>query len=326
MFARRLTKYGFLNAQNEDGNTLLHYAAEENNASLLREIVLAGADVDVTNELLETPLIKAVEYENHEAALYLLDHGASVHTRDHEGYSAIHWATIGHDMKMVKLLLIRGASLFSETDNGETPLHHAAQYGNAKLVRFYIKRGADVNQESQCGTPLFQAITQGRLFIVDILLANGADMDLMDPDGGKVEDALQSLEERIATVDDDGFDWQSDDEDDHFQEPGLYDTMRLKLVNVQYTRSKAKENDVQYFIDLFNKGIVPLKAQVYPLLSDAAKDQLMQWMTTVRGDMRNLFALYHGSHDLVDPPGPISLLLSQYLILPEATRAFLFAS
>ena len=321
MFARRLKRFGFLNARNDEGNTVLHYAAERNNLKLLKEMVEAGAFIDATNELLQTPLITAVEYENREAAIYLLDNGASIHFHDHEGYTPLHMATIDNDMKMVKLLLERGANLNSVTDDGETPLHHACQYGSHKLVRFYLKWGANINQESECGTPIFQAISQGYLLIVDILLEKGADLDLMDPNGGGVEDALQALKDRILHLDDDGSDWESDDEDDdRLRDPGLYEAMRLKMANVEEIRTKAKEGDVLYFIDSFNKGIVPLKRQVYPLLSEEAKDQLMQWAKIVQGDMQGLYSLFHGGHDLVDPSGPISSLLCNYLVLPKLSR------
>jgi ankyrin repeat protein len=320
-----LKTIGFLDARDEAGNTLLHYAVENMDGGLLKEMVKAGAAIDAQNNTDETPLIKAVEFENYQFATYLLNHGASVDMQDDEGYAPLHYATIDNDVKMAKLLLRKGASVHTVTEAEETPLHHAVRYGYDKLVLLYLDYGANINQESECGTPMFQAIGQGRLDMVDFLLERGADIDRMDPDGGRVEHALQLLRENIRCIDDEGSDWESDDGyNDHLRTSYLFSTMSLKMEKVQEFRNMAKTGNVSFFISLLNIGVVPPIAQVFPLMPDDAKVAFLKWAETVRGDMRGLYALFHGEHGIVTPSGPISSFLCSYLILPARTRSFLF--
>jgi len=322
--ATTLASIGFLDAS-IDGETILHYAAKNGKRDIMKEMVKAGATIDALDDEYVTPLMKAVEADYHKGAAYLLRHGASPNRQNGDGYNALHLATMCSDLKMVMLLLRHGADLHSVTSKQEVVLHHAVYCGDMKMVHYFIKKGVNINADSEHGSPLYLAISSGRLDLVDVLIDYGADFDQMDPNGGQTEDALLNLDENIGSLDEDGSGWESDDSDeDDLRTPNLMVLMREKLQWIMHVRSKAKEGDVFFFVDLFNTGFVPPQAQVFPLLPETARNDLIDWASTVRGDMRGLYSLYHGDHDLLCPSSPISALLCEYLVLPAATRSYLF--
>lgn len=319
--ADALKKIGFLDAKNSDGNTVLHYAIDQEDDDLALQLIDAGADINVTNNNLETPLLNAVNTNNYYMVEVLLDKDALINLADREGSSPLHVAIIDGDLKMCNLLVKHGANVNATNRKGEIPLHVSASHGDIKGVQFMLEHGADIDKESDCGTPLYQAISNGYLDIVGYLIAEGADFDEMDPDGGTVDDALAHLQEHIAEA-------GEDDDLDHvfayLRAPGIFEYMHQMIENTNVVRAMAKAGTLEYFVDMFNKGLVPPKGQVFPLLPAAANVSLRAWEDTVRSGMRGLFALHHGGHDLVDPSGPISAYLCEYLVLPAASRAYLF--
>jgi Ankyrin repeats (3 copies)/Ankyrin repeat len=311
-----LTTIGFLDAKNANGETILHYAIYKGDDDLAEHMILAGADVNARDQTMETPLYRAVNTDNYKLLKLLLDHGALIDLADQEGDTALHISCTDGDVCMIETLLAYGASVHAENRRGETPLHYSVYQGNLQVVKCIVGHGANINKESVGGTPLFQAISKGFIEIVDYLIDKGADFDLMDPDGGGVDDALEQLQENITNA-------VQDPDSENLRAPGVYDAVRSTIENVKILRTMAKEGNVPYFIDLFHKGIAPSKTQFWALLPPAAAVSLQAWEDTVRGGMLGLYALHHGSHDLVDPAGPISAYLCEYLVLPEATRSYL---
>ncbi|KAF8244599.1 ankyrin [Wilcoxina mikolae CBS 423.85] len=79
---------------------------------------------------------------------------------------------------MLKFLLDNGALVDLENDEGETPLFTAVGYDNTfGVVRELLRRGANVNVRScNNSTPLHQAATENKGYIVKLLLNNGANI------------------------------------------------------------------------------------------------------------------------------------------------------
>ena len=65
-----------------------------------------------------------------------------------------------------------------------TPLHYAAGWGHKEIVELLIAEGADVNAMNGAGqTPLHFAAQEGQKEIVELLIAKGADVNAKTNDG-----------------------------------------------------------------------------------------------------------------------------------------------
>ncbi len=89
------------------------------------------------------------------------------------------------DLYRVKSMLDGNPSLvFSNKYINGTPLHYAAEMGHMAVVELLLANEADVNARSQNGaTPLHAAVLSGKKDVLELLLANGANYDEHDNDG-----------------------------------------------------------------------------------------------------------------------------------------------
>jgi ankyrin repeat protein len=90
----------------------LHLAVQDNDLGRVRELVEAGADPNLFDDLGKTPLHYACKNQNFTIAEYLIEHGAEV--------NAHHEASIGN-----------------------TPLGDVAGACSFKMAEFLLKHGAD---------------------------------------------------------------------------------------------------------------------------------------------------------------------------------------
>ena len=93
------------NVQNFAGETLLHFATQENKPEMVRKFLLAGANSNIGNKVSgETPLMHATKKGFVDVAKLLFGGGANVHIKDKGGRTALDYAKrIGH-VELVSLL------------------------------------------------------------------------------------------------------------------------------------------------------------------------------------------------------------------------------
>ena len=116
----------------------------------------------------------------------LLDAGADVNARQPDGATALHWAAHWDDAELASLLLHAGADVDADGAYGVTPLSLAAANASASLVELLLDAGADPNAARDSGeTPLMRAAATGSVAGVRALLAAGAKVDAADPVGAQ---------------------------------------------------------------------------------------------------------------------------------------------
>ncbi|KAJ1338575.1 ankyrin repeat domain-containing protein 50 [Microdochium nivale] len=93
----------------------------------------------------------------------LIEGGADVGQRNHEGRDALSEAVRARSLDRVRWLVGRGASAGAADNLGVTALGHAAQAGEVAIARFLIEQaGAEVDHEDAEGlTPLARVLQQG---------------------------------------------------------------------------------------------------------------------------------------------------------------------
>jgi ankyrin repeat protein len=115
-----------------------------------------------------TPLMYAVLYGDATLVAEMLRAGADPNIRNHAGASALTWAV--DDVAKVRLLLAGGADVNASSDFGRTPLMLAsAQARSAPAVKLLLEHGAAVSTAA-----LASAATRGDAAVVRLLLAAGA--------------------------------------------------------------------------------------------------------------------------------------------------------
>ncbi|GAB7365482.1 hypothetical protein MBLNU230_g6555t1 [Neophaeotheca triangularis] len=136
----------------------------------------------------------------------LLERGAQVDCSDETMNTPLHYAAACGSVGSVKVLLQAGADMGKKTVHGLTPLHWAAHKGHAEAVGLLVSCGAEVNaRAAEEATPLHLAANRGHLPAVRLLLANGADRwieaEAWDGASGRAVDmAREKGHDRVVAV------------------------------------------------------------------------------------------------------------------------------
>jgi uncharacterized protein len=193
-----------VNHRNADGSTPLQWAVFEGNVPEVSRLLDAGADVSVANDYGATPMGLAAEVAHTEILALLLESGADVDSPNPEGQTALMAVARTGNVEAARLLLEHGATVDArESWGGQTALMWASARRHPEMIELLISHGAEVDARSihrdyqrhvtaegrpkslDSGglTPLLYAARENCGECVDVLLANGADIDLPDPDG-----------------------------------------------------------------------------------------------------------------------------------------------
>lgn len=184
-----------VNTSTPQGHTPLHSACSYGRTDAVKFLAEHGADINAKTEQGEPPLLWAVGRNSLGAAEYLLSHGADVNYKTPDGFTALHQAAGRGNVAVARLFLRHGADVNAAANTGLVPLAYASWAENAaEMGRLLILNGADVNPDPcsnnkscTCGpnfmTPLHSACMMGRLEMAEILISNGARINLLDEDG-----------------------------------------------------------------------------------------------------------------------------------------------
>jgi len=161
------------------GNTPLHNAARSGYPSVVKLLLEYGANVDIHDPDVGTPLCVT---RNREVARILLDAGADVNAAYRWGNTVLHAAAAngtGYDAEFLALLLRHGAKPDKHGLDGYTPLHWAARCGFEKKAKMLLDAGAPIDALDEDGdTPLHNAIACQHFDVAKLLVARGAKLDL----------------------------------------------------------------------------------------------------------------------------------------------------
>lgn len=165
-----------INIHNNFGDSPLHWAAINDNVTVVKILLEAGARVESVNSILEQPLHVAVGYENLNVVLELLDRGADVNARTDGKRTPLHYAAASGNVMLVRTLLQKGAHAnASFGDENVTALHVAAMDGHEEVIRELLKHDVDINkQDNDSWTALQCAARMGHAGVIKMLASHGA--------------------------------------------------------------------------------------------------------------------------------------------------------
>ena len=93
-----------VNAEDLDGDTALHGAAQTGNVEIMQVLLDKGANVNAQNNSGGTPLMWSAVYGHDDAARLLLSRGADASLKDSDGITAAEWAVRNKRDSVVQLL------------------------------------------------------------------------------------------------------------------------------------------------------------------------------------------------------------------------------
>lgn len=142
---------GSVDAQDAEGNTLLHVAVYHGHADVMRDLIKRGATIDVANEDGGTALMVACQLGSLPEVSLLLHHSADVDWQNPHGATALHTAAAHDNPGALMLLLDKSAMVDIQTTDGYTALMSAAGAGSDSCVRLLLDGGVTVALQNNMG-------------------------------------------------------------------------------------------------------------------------------------------------------------------------------
>ena len=160
-------------------------------AAVVKSLVEADADVNVSDDTGTTPLSRALSTGNKEGVELLLGAGATVQPADPADSPLL----AVRDVAMATRLVEMGADVNKASARGVTPLMRAVSRNDETLVRFYLEQGADVKAADASGNTALHGARSAAM--VNMLCSAGADATAVNARG---ETALFDILHTPATV------------------------------------------------------------------------------------------------------------------------------
>lgn len=158
-----MAKYSVdLNINDDQGNTAAHLAR---NREIFELLVLLGADISIENNKSQMPL-----------DIFEYDSDITKFSRNRE--ECLLYACKKSLKEVVQILLMQGINVNYRNEEGQTALHVVSE---VEIANVLFEKAVLVNvQDHEGKTPLHIAARRGRFDIVELLVVNGAIINIID--------------------------------------------------------------------------------------------------------------------------------------------------
>jgi ankyrin repeat protein len=157
-------------------------AVISNNLSEVQSLIKQGVNI---NQIWDgfTPLEYAIKLKNKRVkiARLLIENHANVSIYDKDSETVLEHLFVKLKNESTTLSFLKSLPNIHVTDNYEknTALHYAARYNYPRCIDYLLSKGANVNcVNSQGQSPIFFAVKRGNWQSLELLAANGANLNL----------------------------------------------------------------------------------------------------------------------------------------------------
>uniref|UniRef100_A0A7N9APD6 Transient receptor potential cation channel, subfamily A, member 1b n=1 Tax=Mastacembelus armatus TaxID=205130 RepID=A0A7N9APD6_9TELE len=181
-----------LNSCDEQGNVPLHWAVESNKAESCRALLDLGADPNILNMALLSPLHLAVNFGHNNLIEVLLSYSSTDCNLEGDlGNNPMILACSINNCEALSILIKHGARLCQQNKLGHFPIHAAAFAGAKKAMEVILKAGEELGHsvvshinfldKTKC-SPLHLAVRGGNFETIRLCIATGAKVDQQQND------------------------------------------------------------------------------------------------------------------------------------------------
>ncbi|MCP4725472.1 MAG: hypothetical protein GY863_10570 [bacterium] len=171
-----------LNIRNHGGSAPIHLAVMTGRKNAIELLLNSGADIDAKNAYGRTPLlIVARDIGDESLARFLIEAGSNINVVDNYNESPLVLSAWRGNNKLVNLFLENGAEIPVKGENSRKSLIYSADKNLERLFSALNEKGVDLKVENNTGgTLLHSAAAGGSLEIIKMLLGKG--FDINEPD------------------------------------------------------------------------------------------------------------------------------------------------
>ncbi|XP_041817411.1 transient receptor potential cation channel subfamily A member 1b [Chelmon rostratus] len=191
-FITSVTDSQELNSCDEQGNVPLHWAVERNKAESCKALLDLGADPNILNMALLSPLHLAVSLGHNSLVELLLSYCATDSNLQGDlGNTPLILACSINNCEALNILIKNRARLCQQNKLGHFPIHAAAFAGAKKAMEVILKAGEETGHHTEShinyldksnSSPLHLAVRGGNMDAIRLCLANGAKVDQQQND------------------------------------------------------------------------------------------------------------------------------------------------
>uniref|UniRef100_UPI0037E71AE9 transient receptor potential cation channel subfamily A member 1b n=1 Tax=Semicossyphus pulcher TaxID=241346 RepID=UPI0037E71AE9 len=180
------------NSCDDQGNVPLHWAVEKNKPESCRAFLDLGANPNMLNTALLSPLHLAVSLGHNNLVELLLSYSSTdCNLQGDLGNTPVILACSINNCEAINILITHGARICQQNKLGHFPIHAAAFAGAKKAMEVILKAGVKMGHQTEShinysdksrSSPLHLAVRGGNIDTIRLCIATGAKIDQQQND------------------------------------------------------------------------------------------------------------------------------------------------